>query len=147
MATSLGYRLRGMIFGLLFCGFPVLALWFDLHQVPPREIPLQWEGVYALFFVWGVWMFVAGLFNIGADSSLSYLVGSFITAFFAAVIWVFAWRQKTGASGGIPFLPDSWNQVIARLMLALGGLILTIAAVAFFRMALRKRRNEDDDVA
>jgi uncharacterized membrane protein YiaA len=147
MATSQNYRLRGMIFGLLFCGFPVLALWLAQHEVSPREVPLQWEGVLALFFVWGVWIFVAGLFNIGPDSALSYFAGSIIAALFAVVTWLFAWRQKSGGNGGIPFLPDAWNQIIGRLMLALGGLILAIAALAFFRTAMRKRRMDDDDVA
>jgi hypothetical protein len=93
MATSQNYRLRGMIFGLLFCGFPVLALWLAQHEVPPREVPLQWEGVLALFFVWGVWIFVAGLFNIGPDSALSSFAGSIIAALFAVVTWLFAWRS------------------------------------------------------
>lgn len=140
MTGSQNYRLRGMIFGLLFGGFAVLALCFADH-----EIPLQWEGVLALFFVWGVWMFVAGLFNIAPDSALSYFAGSFITACFAVVLWVFAWRQKTGGSGGIPFIPDAWNQMIGRWVLALGGLVLAFAAVAFFRTAMRKRRKDDDD--
>jgi len=33
------------------------------------------------------------------------------------------------------------------LMLALGGLVLAIAAVAFFRTAMRKRHKDDDDAA
>jgi len=131
-----------MIFGLLFGGFSVLALFLAQH-----EVPLQWKGVLVLFFVWGVWMFVAGLFNIDPDSALSYFAGSIITACFAVVLWLFAWRQKTGGSGGIPFIPDAWNQIVGRLVLALGGLILAIAAGAFFRKAKRKRRKDDDDVA
>jgi hypothetical protein len=131
-----------MICGLLFCSFPVLALW-----LAPPDVPLQWQGILALLFVWGAWLFVSGLLNIGPDSAASYFAGSVITAIFAAVTWLFAWRQKTGASGGIPFLPDAWNQIIARLLLALCGLVLALAAVAFFRKAMRKRRNDDDDVA
>jgi uncharacterized membrane protein YiaA len=142
MTTSQNYRWRGMIFGLLFVGFPVLAL-----SLADQEIPLQWKGVLALFFIWGVWMFVAGLFNIDHNSALSYFAGSIITACFAVVVWVFAWRQKTGGSGGLPFLPDAWNQIIGRLVLALGGFILAIAAVAFFRTAIRKRRKDRDDAA
>ncbi|MDR3377947.1 MAG: hypothetical protein P4M10_04630 [Verrucomicrobiae bacterium] len=130
-----------MIFGLFFVAFPVLAL-----SLADQEIPLQWKGVMALFFVWGVWMFVAGLFNIDHDSALSSFAGSIITACFAVVAWVFAWRQKTSGSGGLPFLPDAWNQIIGRLVLALGGLLLAIAAVAFSRTAMRKRRKDDDDV-
>jgi len=129
-----------MICGLLFCGFAVLAFW-----LAPPDLPLQWQGILALFFVWGLWMFVAGLFNIGPDSAAAYFAGSVIAAIFAGAIWFFAWRQKTGASGGIPFLPEAWNQVMARLLLALGGLILALAAVAFFRMAMRKRGKDDDD--
>jgi hypothetical protein len=58
MTASQNNRFGGMIGGLLFCGFAVLAFHAD------HEIPLQWKGVLALFFVWGVWMFIAGLFNI-----------------------------------------------------------------------------------
>ena len=130
-----------MIFGLLFGGFAVLAFHAD------HEAPLQWKGFLALFFVWGVWMFVAGLFNIGPDSALSYFAGSIIAAFFAVVVWLFAWRQTTGGSGGIPFIPDAWNQIVIRLVFALGGLLLAITAVAFFRKAMRKRRKDDADVA
>jgi hypothetical protein len=141
MTTSQNYRWRGMIFGLLFVGFPVLAL-----SLADHEIPLQWKGVLALFFIWGVWMFVAGLLNIDHDSALSHLAGFIVTACFAVVAWVFAWCQKTGGSGGLPFLPDAWNQIIGRSVLALGGLVLAIAAVAFFRTAMRKGRKDDDDV-
>lgn len=130
-----------MVFGLLFGGFAVLAFHAD------DEIPLQWKGVLALFFVWGVWMFVAGLFNIDHDSAPSYFAGSVITACFAVVVWLLVWRQKTDWSGGIPFIPAAWNQIATRLVFALAGLLLAITAAAFFRKAMRKRRKDDDDVA
>lgn len=140
MTTSQSYPLRGMIFGLLFCGFPVLGRLLDQH-----EIPLQWKGVLALLFVWGVWIFAGGLFNIGPASAPAYFAGSVIAAMFAVVVWVLAWRQKAGASGGLPLLPDAWNQIVARLLLGLGGLIFAVAAIAFFPMAMRKARKDDDD--
>lgn len=131
-------QLGGILFGILFCGFPALVL-FLAHE-RHMEVPLQWLAVLALFFIWGIWMFFSGLFKLNTEGSLSYFAGSIITAVFAVVVFVLAWREKEGWSGGIPFVSPAWNQAIARLVIALGGLLLMITAAAFFRKAIRKHR-------
>jgi hypothetical protein len=131
-------QLGGIIFGILFCGFPALVLFLSHEQ--HKEVPLQLLAVLALFFIWGLWMFLSGLFKLNAESSLSYFAGSIITAGFAVVAFLVAWREKEGWSGGIPFVPKAWNQAIARSVIALGGLLLIITAVAFFRKAIGKHR-------
>jgi hypothetical protein len=126
-----------MIFGILFCGFAVVALVLQHQQ--HKALPLQWQGFLALFFIWGIWMLISGLLRADAEGALSYFVGSFITAVFAAVVLLMAWLQKDSWSGGIPFVSSAWNQILARSVVALGGLLLAITSVAFFRKAVRLR--------
>ena len=85
-------------------------------------------------------MLLSSLLKAEVEGALSYFAGSVIAALFALVTFIFALRQKDGWSGGIPFIPDAWNQIIARLVIAFGGLLLMVTSVAFFRMAMRKRR-------
>ena len=138
-------RAGGIIFGILFCGFPILALFLSHKQHNP--VPFEWLGALALFFIWGIWMLLAGLFNVDAQGAASYFAGSVIAAIFALVLFLFALLAKEGLSGGIPFIPDAWNRIVCRLMFALGGLLLAAASVAFFRKAMKKRREDDNDVA
>ena len=133
-------QLGGIIFGILFCGFPALVLFLSHEQ--HKEVPLQWLAVLALFFIWGIWMFLSGLFKLNAESPLSYFAGSVITAGFAAFAFLVAWREKEGWSGGIPFIPKAWNQAIPRLLFALGGLLAMIGAFSLLRRAIRKHRKE-----
>ena len=60
---------------------------------------------------------------------------------------MFAILQKNGWSGDFPFIPHEWNQKIARLLIALGGVLLTLMSVVFFRTALRRRSSDGDDDA
>jgi magnesium-transporting ATPase (P-type) len=127
-----------MIFGMLFCGFAVLAFYGEHGR--HKDTPMQWNAFLLLFFIWGLWMIFAGLFKEDAEGALSYFVGSVITAIFAVVAFLFALLQREGWSGGIPFMPHAWSQTIARWVVAGFGLLLTATAIAFFRKALRKRR-------
>lgn len=127
-------RLGGIIFGALFCGFSVLALYHEHGRMPT-----QWLAAFVLVFIWGIWMIISGLFKADTEGAMSYFVGSIVTAIFAVIMLLFALLQKAGWSG-IPFIPDAWNQIIARLVVALGGVLLAIASVAFFKKAVRKRR-------
>jgi hypothetical protein len=134
-----------IVAGILFAGFPVLALLLSHEQHKP--VPLEWLAALALFFIWGIWMFLSGLFKADAESAVSYFAGSVITAIFAAVLFLFALLAKEGWSGGIPFIPAAWNQIVARLFVAFGGLISSVASVACFRKAVKKLGEDDNDVA
>jgi hypothetical protein len=65
---------------------------------------------------------------------------------FAVFAFLVAWRVKEGWSGNIPFIPHAWNQIIARLLFALGGLLATIMTVVFLRKALKRHRKDNDVV-
>jgi len=140
MGMSSKNQLGSIIFGILFCGFPALALFLSHKQ--HNQVPLQWLAFLGLFFIWGLWMLASGLFKLDIESSLSYFAGSFITAVFAVVVFLFAWRQKEGWSGGIPFIPSVWNQAISRIVVALCGLLLMVTAFAFFKKAVSKHRKK-----
>ena len=128
-------RLGSMMFGTLFCVFSIAALSHEHGQMA-----LQWLAAFAFLFIWGIWMLVSGLFKEDAEGALSYFAGSIITAIFAVVILLFALLQKTGWSTSIPFISSATGQIIARLVIAFGGVLLAIASIAFFKKAVRKRR-------
>ena len=132
-------RLVGIIFGLMFCGFPVFALYLEhLRQSP---VSPQYLALLALLFIWGIWILLASLLKPDPDGAFYYFAGSIISAIFAVVLFMFAFLQKTGWSGGIPFVPATWNQSVARLLVGVGGLLLTVVSIAFFRSAMKKRND------
>jgi hypothetical protein len=101
---------------------------------------LEWLIFLALVFVSGIWAVILSLFKLDEKGELSCIVGAVMAIGFAMFAFLVAWRWKEGWSGGIPFIPHAWNQVIPRLLFALGGLLATIGAVSLLRRAVRKHR-------
>jgi hypothetical protein len=124
--------------GIILCVFP--AMIFFLIHLQNIEVPLHWLILLALLFVSGIWAMILSLFKLDEKGALSCVVGSIIVAGIAVMFFVVAWREKDGWSGGIPFIPRAWNQVIPRLLFALGGLLAAIGAFSLLRRAVRKHR-------
>jgi len=105
-----------------------------------------------VIFLWllilcGVWAILSSLFRLDADGALSWIVGAIMAFGFAAFAFLVAWTVTEGWSGGIPFIPAAWNQVVARSLFAFGGLLALVSVVVFLRKALKRYRKDDDDVA
>ncbi|MGD0017081.1 MAG: hypothetical protein ABSC38_06170 [Verrucomicrobiia bacterium] len=104
------------------------------------KLPLEVLIFLVLLFVCGIWTVMLSLFKLDEKGALSWIVGAVVALGFAVFACLGAWRWKEGWSGGIPFIPHAWNQIIARLLFALGGLLATVMAVVFLRKAIRKHR-------
>ena len=124
--------------GIIICVFTAIAL-FAMHA-QQKEVPLELLIFFALVFVSGIWAVILSLFKLDEKGALSCLVGAVIAIGFAAFAFLVAWRWKTGWSGGIPFIPSSWNQVIPRLLFALGGLLAMMGSVSLLLKAIKKHR-------
>ena len=123
------------------CVFPV-----SIFLRAGDDLPFVWILFLSLLVVCGMWAILSDVFGLGADSGWSWLVGAIVAVGFAGLAFLFAWHE-TNVRGRIPFIPAAWNQVAARLLFALGGLIALLAAVAFLRKAIRRFRREHDDAA
>ncbi len=124
--------------GIVLCVFP--AMIFFLIHLQNIEVPLHWLILLALLFVSGVWAVILSLFKLDEKGELSCIVGAVMAIGFAMFAFLVAWREKKGWSGGISFLPPAWNQVLPRLLFALGGLLATIMAASLLRKAIRNHR-------
>ena len=127
------------------CVFP--AIIFLCAHLEGRRLPLVATILLGLFLLCGVWAVAVSLFSLDTDGALSWAVGALTAAAFAVFAFLVAWREPDGWSGGIPFIPAAWNQAAARILFALGGLLPLISAVVFLRKALKRFRENRDDVA
>ena len=116
------------------CVFPTMIFF-----LPHGDLPLWVVVLLALFIICGVWAIVSSIFGLDADSAWSWVVGAIVAIGFAAFAFLLAW-QETDFRGGIPFVPASWNSVMARILFAFGGLLGVVLAVVFLRKAIKRFR-------
>ena len=126
------------------CVFP--AMIFLRAHYGNDTLSLEVVILLWLFIFCGVWAILSSLFRLDAAGALSWLVGAVLAIRFAVFAFLVAWRVKEGWGGGIPFIPHAWNQAVARILFAFGGLLATVSAVVFVRKAIKKHR-KDNDVA
>jgi hypothetical protein len=68
---------------------------------------------------------------------LSHMLAGFACVGFSA-LGLFAVFTRDKLGGGIPFLPESWNQAFGRGLFGFGALVTGALAFYFFRRALRR---------
>jgi len=110
-------------------------------------LPLWGVVLLSLMIACGVWAILSDVFGLGADSAWSWLVGAIMAVGFSCFAFLVAWKERDGWGGGIPFIPVAWNQIAPRLLFAIGGLITLLAAFAFLRKAIKRFREDHNDVA
>ncbi len=101
--------------------------------------------LFALFFLHGTRVVVWSLFKLDFDSAVSWVVDAVGAAGFAMFAFWIAVHEREGWSGGLPLIPDGWNQTLARILFACGGLLGVLFAVRCVRKALNRYRNRPDD--
>ena len=132
-----------LVGGIVLCAFPATVL-LALHY-EGTKLPMPFPILFGLFFLHGIRAIIVSLFRLDMDGATSWTVDALGAAGFAALAFWVAWNLKDGWSGGIPFVPASWNQNLARILFACGGLIATAIAVRLFLKVLNRYRKKPDD--
>ncbi len=109
------------------------------------RLPLAFNLLFGLFLLYGIWAVALSVFKLDPGCTGSYVVGGFGAAGFGVFAILVAVRFKDGWSGGVPFVPEGWNQSVARVLFGLGGLFCWLAAVRIFRKAINQYRKKEDD--
>lgn len=73
------------------------------------------------------------------QTRFSTLVAGIICAGLSALGFYIAITGKR-LGGGIPFIPDAWNQIVGRVFIGFGACITALMAVFALRQALRSNR-------
>lgn len=128
--------------GLALCAFPaVVFLAMHLNGV---VLPMPWPIFFGVLVVHGVRAVMVSLLGLDLEGVFSWVMDAVATAGFAVVaLWV-AWTAKDGWSGGVPILPDRWDQIIPRALFGLGGLFCALAAGRCLLKAYHVYRNRPD---
>lgn len=128
-----------LVGGILLCIFPALVLFAVASQSNVRAIPPEFGIMLVVCFLWGIWTVVLSVWKLDPRGALSCLAGAIMVAGVAAMFFVVAWREKDGWSGP-GFLPDAWNQVIPRILFAVGGVLATLGSISLLRQAVKGRK-------
>jgi hypothetical protein len=101
----------------------LLIIGVGLGVVPVDEADVHAPGWVIVFA--GATFLVGGLAIVsGPESHLNALFGALIGGGLGAVaVWVAFLGPSEHMSGGVPFLPRSWNLVFGRILFGFGGLI------------------------
>ena len=126
--------------GILMCVFS-LIFYYALHD----SLGLPWLVFLALLFFCGVWTVILSAFRLDTDGAFFWLGGAIVALGLAVFAFLMAWHEVDGWSGGIPFIPAAWNQIVARILFALGGLVALLSAVVFSLIAYKRLRKKPDD--
>lgn len=129
--------------GIVLCAFPAVLL-FAMH-LNDAHLPMPFPILFGLFFLHGLRAVIWSLFKLDMDNAASWVVDAVGTAGFAAMAFWVAWQNDEGWSGGIPFVPERWNQSFARILFACGGFIAVAFTVRLLRKARNRYRNKPDD--
>ena len=122
------------------CVFPAMVFFIARGELD--RLPLWALFLLGLLFISGLWAVAMSLFKLDENGALASMASAVMALGFAGLAFLVAWREKDGWSGGIPFIPQAWNQAIPRLLFALGGLIATFCGISLLRRASRQRRKE-----
>ena len=129
--------------GIVLCAFPAVVL-LSLH-LADAPLPMPWPIFFGVLFVHGIRAVMVSLFGLDLEGAASWIADAIATAGFAVMaLWV-AWNEKDGWSGGMPLIPDAWNQMIPRVLFAGGGLICVLAAARCVRKAFHVHRRVSDE--
>jgi hypothetical protein len=129
--------------GIVFCAFPAIAL-LVLH-LEQTSLSMPLPILFALFFLQGIRVIIWSLFKLDFDGAVSWGVDALGAAGFAVFAFWIAAHENEGWSGGLPLIPGSWNQDLARTLFACGGLLGVLFAVRCLRKAFHRYLNKPDD--
>lgn len=129
--------------GVVLCVFPAVVL-VALH-LNQQSLPMPLPIFFGLLFLHGLRAVIWNLFKLDIDNTFSWVIDAVGTAGFAVLAFWIAWFWKDGWSGGLPLAPNSWNQILARILFASGGLLATAFTVRLLRKARNRYRNQTDD--
>jgi hypothetical protein len=136
-------RKNHLVGGIVLCAFPAVAL-LALH-IEGTRLPMPFPILFGLFFLHGLRAIVVSLFRFDLDGAVSWTIDAVGAAGFAVLAFWVAWNLKEGWSGGIPFVPRSWNQNLARIFFGCGGLVAAFLAARLFRKVINLSRKKPDD--
>jgi hypothetical protein len=129
--------------GMLLCVFPA-AMLFAMH-LNGVSLPMPFPILFGIFFLYGLQKVIWSLFKLDIDNTASWVIEAVAAGAFAVMTFWIAWNWKEGWSGGIPFVPERWNQNFARILIACGGLFAAAFAVRLLRKARNRYRNKADE--
>jgi hypothetical protein len=133
-------RTQYILMGLfsLLCGG---GLMFVAIAMPTKKNP-TFPGVVlgGMFAVCGIWMLISGLSKSDQRSQgAPAWVGAIVMAAFSTVaFWVAIFDSKS-IRGGIPFLPDKWNESLGQVAFFAGGVLSLGLTLLILRSALRRK--------
>jgi hypothetical protein len=142
MPTTLSPK-KYLLGGIVFCAFPAIVL-LVLH-LEQRSLPMPFPILFALFLLHGIPVVMWSLFQWDFDGAVSWVIDAVAAAGFAVFAFWIAVHEKGGWSGGLPFIRDSWNQNLARIAFACGGLLGALFTVRCLRKGFDRYRNRPDD--
>jgi hypothetical protein len=128
--------------GIVLCAFPATIL-FAMY-IGGARLPMPWPIFFAIVFVYGIRLVVTSLSILDLESPASWVADAVGAAGLAFIAFWFAWNETDGWDAGLPILPDSWNQNLARVLFACGGLIAALFAVRCLLKAFNQYRNKPD---
>ena len=129
--------------GIILCAFPAMIFLFPHRPMPPWVSVLLW-----LFIIYGLLTILSSVFGLDAKGAFSWVIGALVLLGLGTVALLAAWDPGR-FSGGIPLIPDAWNQAAARILFTLGGLFFLVITMAFLRKAVKVKRQGkgNDDLA
>jgi hypothetical protein len=128
--------------GIVLCAFPATIL-LAMH-INGARLPMPWPILFGIFFVYGIRSILTGLFRLDLESPASWVADAVGAAGLAVFAFWIAWNERDGW-GGLPFLPDGWNQGLARVLFACGGLVAALVAVRCLWKAFNEYRRKPDE--
>jgi hypothetical protein len=128
-----GQRKRDRLWGVLMVGIG-LGLAAAVLASPKKDLP-SWPAFVA------AGIFCLAGFATAADvkRSLAFTLGGLICAGMAS-LGFFAAFGRGESQGGIPFLPESWNQGLGRIAFGFGACLTTAFAMWWFYRAIKQHR-------
>ena len=129
--------------GIILCVFPAVVLL--ALRLNHTSLPMPFPILFGLFFLHGLRAVIWSLFKLDMNNGASWIIDAVGAGGFARFAFWVAWHWKEGWSGGIPFVPNRWNQIVPRILFACGGLLATAFMVRLLRKALNRHRNKPDD--
>jgi uncharacterized membrane protein YiaA len=131
-----------LVGGIVLCVLPAMIVL--VLQIEGTPLPMPYSILCGLFFIHGLRAIFVSLFQADLDGAGSWMVDAVSAAGLSVFAFWVALYQKEGW-GGIPLVPDSWNQNAARLLFGCGGFVAAAIAVRLCRKALNRSRGKPDD--
>lgn len=134
---------NNLVGGIVLCAFPAVILL--AMRLNGAHLPMPFPILFALFLLHGLRIVIWSMFRLDIDNAASWIIDAVGAVGFSVLAFWVACQTKEGWSGGLPFVPDSWNRNLARMVFACGGLIAAAFAVRLLRKALNRYRSKPDD--